>query len=232
VTLCEVRQSPRSNCAPITSGLRRKAEISEPLGTSHLCHLQIPRIVLLPLEVGLHIGGRHQPHGVTQCLELARPMLHRAAGFDTDQTWRQLLEERQDVATLQLPANNHRGIARSGPKSTPPCNIQLGGVVHLRVSLPSRPLSLFGTQLCPPPFARLWEAVWRLRPSNHQKNGVVMSIIPLDVQRRCERRWAARFSRPTESVAPRNQRSESDGQQIAAADKSKRKTRRREAAGR
>jgi len=32
-----------------------------------------------------------------------------------------------------------------------------------------------------------------------------MSIIPLDVQRRCERRWAARFSRPTESeaVAPK-----------------------------
>ena len=33
-----------------------------------------------------------------------------------------------------------------------------------------------------------------------------MSIIPLDVQRRCEQRWAARFSRPTELVAPRNQR--------------------------
>jgi hypothetical protein len=35
------------------------------------------------------------------------------------------------------------------------------------------------------------------------RTGVVMSIIPLDVQRRCERRWAARFSRPTESVAPK-----------------------------
>jgi hypothetical protein len=32
-----------------------------------------------------------------------------------------------------------------------------------------------------------------------------MNIIPMDVQRRCERRWAARFSRPTESVAARNQ---------------------------
>src|SRR4051812_10206142 len=28
------------------------------------------------------------------------------------------------------------------------------------------------------------------------KPGVVMCIIPLDVQRRCERRWAAQFSRP------------------------------------
>jgi hypothetical protein len=63
------------------------------------------------------------------------------------------------------------------------------------------------------------------------KPGVVMSIIPLDVQRRCERRWAARFSRPTESVAPRSQRSERESQQIAGSDKSKRKTHRVEAAG-
>src|ERR1700722_15893419 len=55
------------------------------------------------------------------------------------------------------------------------------------------------------------------------KTGAVMSIIPLDIQRRCERRWAARFSRPTESVAPRNQRPEREGQQIAGPDKSKRK---------
>jgi hypothetical protein len=34
-------------------------------------------------------------------------VVRRGAGFDTDQTWRQLLEERQDIATLQLPANNH-----------------------------------------------------------------------------------------------------------------------------
>jgi hypothetical protein len=42
-----------------------------------------------------------------------------------------------------------------------------------------------------------------------------MSVIPLDVQRRCERRWAARFSQPTESVATRNQRPEREIQQIA-----------------
>jgi len=37
---------------------------------------------------------------MTQCLELARPMVRRAAGFDTDKTWRQLLEERQDGRLL------------------------------------------------------------------------------------------------------------------------------------
>jgi len=34
-------------------------------------------------------------------------VVRRGAGFDTGHTWRQLLEERKDVATLQLPANNH-----------------------------------------------------------------------------------------------------------------------------
>jgi hypothetical protein len=58
-----------------------------------------------------------------------------------------------------------------------------------------------------------------------------MSIIPLDVQRRCERRWAVRLSRPTESVAPRNQRPERENQQIGGPDKSIEKARRLEAAG-
>src|SRR5258706_1784118 len=41
--------------------------------------LCVSRVILLPLDVGLHIGRRHQPHGVTQCLQLARPMVRRAA---------------------------------------------------------------------------------------------------------------------------------------------------------
>jgi hypothetical protein len=93
-------------------------------------------------------------------------------------------------------------------------------------------LSLFETQLCPSLFARLREAVWQLRASNHRKPQVGMSIIPLHVQRPCERRWAARFSRPAESVAPRNQRPERESQQIARPDKSKRKTHRAEAGSR
>jgi hypothetical protein len=34
-------------------------------------------------------------------------VVRRRAGFDTDQTWRQLLEERQHIATLQLAANDN-----------------------------------------------------------------------------------------------------------------------------
>jgi hypothetical protein len=58
-----------------------------------------------------------------------------------------------------------------------------------------------------------------------------MRIIPLDVQRRCERRWTARFSRPKKLASPQNQRPESKSQQIAGPDKSKRKTHAIEAAG-
>ena len=56
----------------------------------------------------------------------------------------------------------------------------------------------------------------------------IVSIIPLDLQRKFEQRWAARFLRPP--PAPRAHRPESHGQQLAAP-KSKRKTRRVDAAG-
>jgi hypothetical protein len=58
-----------------------------------------------------------------------------------------------------------------------------------------------------------------------------MSIIPLDLQRRCEQRWAARFSRSVELVASRKQGPKRGTQQIAGPNKSKRKTRRRKPAG-
>ena len=58
-----------------------------------------------------------------------------------------------------------------------------------------------------------------------------MSIIPLDLQRRCEQRWAARFARPIPSVAPRNQRPARESLQIAEPAKSKEKPDQVEAAG-
>ena len=38
-------------------------------------------------------------------LELARPMMRRCTGLDTNEARRQLLEERQDIAALQLTAD-------------------------------------------------------------------------------------------------------------------------------
>jgi hypothetical protein len=58
-----------------------------------------------------------------------------------------------------------------------------------------------------------------------------MCIIPLDLERRFEQRWAARFSRPVEVAKPEKHQSEKHGPPLAAPGKRKRKTRRVEAAG-
>jgi hypothetical protein len=55
-----------------------------------------------------------------------------------------------------------------------------------------------------------------------------MSNIPLDLERRCEKRWAARFSA---SRALRKQHRLEGQQQLTTPDNSKRKTRRVESAG-
>jgi hypothetical protein len=40
-------------------------------------------------------------------LKFARPMVRRGASLYANQTWWQLLKERQDIAPLQLAANHH-----------------------------------------------------------------------------------------------------------------------------
>jgi hypothetical protein len=54
----------------------------------------------------------------------------------------------------------------------------------------------------------------------------VMSNIPLDLQRSCELRWAARFARPVPPSAPHEHKNEKPDQQLAALGKAKKKTRR------
>ena len=55
--------------------------------------------------------------------------------------------------------------------------------------------------------------------------------VPLDLQRKCEQRWAARFARPAPSAAPKGHQPESQNQQLAAPAEAKEKTGRVEAAG-
>lgn len=69
--------------------------------------LGVGGIVLLPLDVELHVGRRHQSHRMAQRLELARPMMRRGAGLDPYEAGRQLLEERQHMAPPQLAADQH-----------------------------------------------------------------------------------------------------------------------------
>ena len=62
---------------------------------------------LLPLDIGLHIARRHQPHPVTERLKLARPMMRSRHSFDTNQARWQPLQKTPVVASLQLTANDH-----------------------------------------------------------------------------------------------------------------------------
>jgi hypothetical protein len=58
-----------------------------------------------------------------------------------------------------------------------------------------------------------------------------MSSIPLDLQRKFERRWAARFSRPNPLAGLQEHQPERQDQRLAAPAKDKRKTRRIKPAG-
>jgi hypothetical protein len=68
--------------------------------------LCINGIILVPLHIRFHIGRRHQAHSVAERSQLARPMMRRSAGLDTNQARRQLLEKCQHVAPLELTAKD------------------------------------------------------------------------------------------------------------------------------
>jgi hypothetical protein len=48
--------------------------------------LCVSHVILLPFDVGLYVNRRHQSHGMTECLELARPVVRRSASLDANQT--------------------------------------------------------------------------------------------------------------------------------------------------
>jgi hypothetical protein len=52
-----------------------------------------------------------------------------------------------------------------------------------------------------------------------------MSIVPLDLERRFEQRWAARFSRSMEAAAPQKHRLKGQSEPLATLLKAKRETR-------
>src|SRR4051794_9410284 len=50
--------------------------------------LSVDGIVLMPLHIGLNVSWLYQLCGVTECLELARPVVRRGTRLDADQAWR------------------------------------------------------------------------------------------------------------------------------------------------
>jgi hypothetical protein len=69
--------------------------------------LGVRSIVFLAIDVGLHIGRRHKSHRMAKSLQFTRPMMRRGASFDSDKARRQLLEECQHIAALNLTAEDH-----------------------------------------------------------------------------------------------------------------------------
>jgi len=65
---------------------------------------------------------------------------------------------------------------------------------------------------------------------DREPGALVMSSIPLDLERRCEQRWAARFS-AARALQEQHRLARQQHQQLTAPDNSKRKTSRVESAG-
>src|SRR5215472_15736974 len=72
--------------------------------------LRIGGIVLVALDVRLHVSRWHQSHLVPKRAQLSRPVVRRRARLQANQTWRQLTEERQNLRTPKLLAQNRRSL--------------------------------------------------------------------------------------------------------------------------
>src|SRR5262245_12994694 len=67
-------------------------------------------IVLVALDVRLHVLRRHQSHLMPKRAQLPRPVVRRRAGLQANQTGRQSTEERQNLRTPNLLAQNRRSL--------------------------------------------------------------------------------------------------------------------------
>src|SRR5262249_13518856 len=127
-------------------------------------------IVLLPLDRGLHVSRRHQPHRMPKRLQFARPMMRCRAGLHTNEARRHFLEEREDVATLQLTAEDHLAIGVNAVHlKTRLGDVETDCLNCLHVWL----LSIVGA-LTAPTFMALARR-WRSRPQ-HQKRTLIFSL--------------------------------------------------------
>src|SRR5499433_3124281 len=71
---------------------------------------RIGGIVLVALDVRLHVLRRHQPHLMPKRAQLPRPVVRRRARLQAKQTGRQSTEERQNLRTPKLLAQNRRSL--------------------------------------------------------------------------------------------------------------------------
>src|SRR5262249_1129537 len=131
-------------------------------------------IVLLPLDVGLHVSRRHQPHRMPKRLQFARPMMRCRAGLHTNEARRHFLEERQDGATRQWTREEHVAIGVNAVHlKTRLGDVETDCLNCLHVWL----LSIVGA-LTAPTFMALARR-WRSRPQHQKRTCAVQSRCPL-----------------------------------------------------
>src|SRR5215813_9311942 len=70
----------------------------------------IRRVVLVARDVGLHVLRRHQSHLVAKRTQLARPLVRRRTRLHPNNAARQPAEERQNLSTPKLLAQNRRSL--------------------------------------------------------------------------------------------------------------------------
>src|SRR3954466_15832974 len=63
-------------------------------------------VILVPLDVSLHVLRRHQTYLMAQRAQLPRPVVRRRTRLHPHQTARQSTEERQNLRTPKLLAQN------------------------------------------------------------------------------------------------------------------------------
>src|SRR6185295_13130541 len=68
----------------------------------------IVRIVLAALQVGLYVARWHQPHCMTDGLQLAGPVMGRRTSLDADEAPRQTREKLQHPGPADPLADHHR----------------------------------------------------------------------------------------------------------------------------
>src|SRR5262245_18144819 len=91
------------------AGLMHNISISGP-GIKFMVDNETGGIVLVALDVRLHVLRRHQSHLVPKRAQLPRPVVRRRARLQANQTWRQSTEERQNLRTPKLLAQNRRSL--------------------------------------------------------------------------------------------------------------------------
>src|ERR1700758_63133 len=141
------------------------------LNEPHVCpgdcladSLGVGSIVLLPLDVRLHVGRRHQTHRMPERLQLARPMMGRSAGLNTNEARRQPLKEWQNVPALELTASDYITCrVNSVDLKNGPGDIETDCRDRLHVWL----LRIVGALTAPTSMAL--PCRWRSRPQHHKQ---------------------------------------------------------------